>query len=283
MSNPLISVTVAAYNNTDGWDSGQEVTESGKGHTDDYNNITMLSHLINSVYTQTYKNVEIVISDHSPNSSVKNLCDEWKDKVNIKYVKNEKNRGSCEANTNNALIHTSGKYIKTMAGQDDFLCRNDALEMMINHLETTGRRWIFTGCLHCQENETNNLFNPHPPMWPSENGPYTFKSMLSGNNLIGGESVMMFEKVDVLIDPNLIYLMDLEFYYRLYKELGDPVLVNDMCAVSRIREDSITSNMIFPELVEEEKNYINDKHFGELKNIEEYQNMYNRLKKCDLA
>jgi len=271
INKPLVSVTVAAYNN------------KGNGHSSKYNNITMLNNLIKSVYTQTYKNVEIVISDHSKDDSVKVLCDDWKDKVIIKYIKNEVNRGSCEANTNNALIHASGKYIKTMAGQDDFLCRDDALEIMVNHLETTKYRWIFTGCLHCKENNTKDLFNPHTPNWPSDSGGYTFNSMLTGVNLIGGESVMMYEKVDVLIDTNLIWLMDVEFYYRLYKELGDPMLIKDMCAVSRIREDSITSTMIFPNLVAEEKDYIYKKNAGTLKSISSYPNIYSRLTKCGLA
>ena len=271
MNNPLVSVTVAAYNN------------KGNGHSSEYNNITMLNNLIRSVYTQTYKNVEIVISDHSKDDSVKALCDDWKGKVIIKYVKNEVNRGSCEANTNNALIHASGKYIKTMAGQDDFFCKDDALEIMVNHLETTKHRWIFTGCLHCREDNTQDLFNPHTPNWPSDSGGYTFNSMLTGANLIGGESVMMYEKVDVLIDTNLIWLMDVEFYYRLYKELGAPMLIKDMCVVSRIREDSITSTMIFPNLVAEEKDYIYKKNAGTLKSISSYPNIYSRLTKCGLA
>jgi glycosyltransferase involved in cell wall biosynthesis len=268
---PLVSVTVAAYNNT-----------VGLGHSSEYNNITMLNNLIRSVYTQTYKNVEIVISDHSKDESVKALCDDWKGRVIIKYVKNEANRGSKQANTNNALIHASGKYIKTMAGQDDFLYNDDALEIMVNHLETTKHRWIFTGCLHCKENNTKDLFWRHTPRWPSDNGEYTFSSMLSGVNYIGGESVMMYEKNDVLIDNNLIWLMDVEFYYRLYKELGDPMLIDDICAVSRQREDSITSTAIYPDIVVEEKEYVYKKHAGTLKSISSYPHIYSRLTKCGL-
>ena len=35
---------------------------------------------------QTYKDFEVVISDHSRDNIIKNVCDEYQDRLNIKHI-----------------------------------------------------------------------------------------------------------------------------------------------------------------------------------------------------
>ena len=52
---------------------------------------------------QIFNDFNIIISDHSLNDNIKNICDKWKNELNIIYLKNENNRGSSSANLNNAI------------------------------------------------------------------------------------------------------------------------------------------------------------------------------------
>ena len=42
---------------------------------------------------QTFKDFEVVISDHSKNEEIKNLCERYSDKLKVVYIHNPLNRG----------------------------------------------------------------------------------------------------------------------------------------------------------------------------------------------
>mgnify|MGYP003652593536 CR=1 FL=1 len=69
---------------------------------------------------QTFKDFEVVISDHSNNSDIKKLCERYSDKLSIVYIHNPLQRGSLSHNTNNAINNCKRKIIKILF-QDDFL------------------------------------------------------------------------------------------------------------------------------------------------------------------
>jgi len=60
---------------------------------------------------QTYKNFDIIISDHSKNDLVKELCESYQNKLTINYYRNTENYGSTSANTNNAIKKATGKTL----------------------------------------------------------------------------------------------------------------------------------------------------------------------------
>ena len=79
-----------------------------------------LNFSLEQIYNQSYSNIQVVISDHSIDNSIYTVCNDWSKKLNIKYLKNTKNRGSSSANINNAINNCDGKLIKILF-QDDFL------------------------------------------------------------------------------------------------------------------------------------------------------------------
>ena len=76
-----------------------------------------------SIIEQTYKNIEIVISDHSKNDDIENLIIEYQ-KINrnivIKYFRYNEKYGNISANINNAIKNCDGDIIKIMF-MDDYL------------------------------------------------------------------------------------------------------------------------------------------------------------------
>jgi glycosyltransferase involved in cell wall biosynthesis len=230
----------------------------------------MLTQLFKSIESQTYKNYEVVISDHCVDGSIKKVCDEWKELINIKYYPFNEKYGSCEANLNNAIIKANGEFIKPML-QDDYFNSNEALSIMVDHLSKSDKKWISVGCVHINENNINNIIRPHVPSLPNPT------NLLNGVNTIGSPVVIMFKKdVDILFDENLIWLMDVEFYYRLYSKYGDPILIKDMLITVRLRKDGITNTMITPKIISEEIKYCNKKVTSTV-NLLDYPNMSNRV------
>lgn len=239
------------------------------------NGTNMLTQLFQSIVEQSFDDYEIIVSDQSVSADIKNLCRHWNAKINLVYI-TEHHRGSGEENLNNAIRQARGKYIKIMY-QDDFFVDNTALAKMVERLELGPERWVAMGCLHCNEDDTKNLFKPHIPKW------IEVFNLALGNNTIGSPSVTMFENNGILIDEKLIWLMDCEFYYRLRRATTTPALLLDTGIAIRLRKDSITNTMITPELIKEEKLYIKIKHQQNISpDITKLPIMYKRLQGCGL-
>lgn len=259
--NPLVSICIPTF----------EFPSSGS----EEQGVDMLTCLFKSIQKQTFKDFEIVISDQSVNSNIKNLCEDWKFRFKIVYI-TDSHRGSAIASLNNAIKHAKGKYIKIIY-QDDFLVRSDTLKKMVECLENSKEKWVAIGCIHCNGNNTKKLFRPHVPKWVD-----SFKLAL-GFNKIGSPSVTMYENNSILQDEKLTWLVDCEFYYRLRRATTKPVLLNDIGVVIRLRKDSITNTVITPEMVKEEKLYVKIKHQQNiLPDVKQFPIMYERLQRCKL-
>ena len=220
------------------------------GHGSSY-----LETLLDSIVSQTYDDLEIIISDHSESNTLQKLCDKYT--INIVYLKNTKNRGSSEANLNNAIKAATGKYIKPMY-QDDFFFDKNAIQVMVNSLDESNASWIAATTWHCQDQNSKDLFYPHSPHLPP-----TTDWWLLGKNTLGSPSVVMYLALDQYLDQFLVWLPDVEFYYRLWEVYGPPALESTPCIVTRFREDGITNTEITPDVVAQEEQYNKDKHSSE--------------------
>ena len=241
----IVSICIPTYN------------KAGAKHDCNYNNITMLLDLFESIKKQTFKEYEVIVSDHSTDDSILDICKEWEKELNISYYGYEENYGSCEANLNNSMKKASGKFIKPML-QDDYFYSENALQRQVDALSSGEYKWVASGCLHINENNKQNTHYPHPP---SFNNPEGF---LTGGNLIGSPSVIMHVNDGNLYDINLIWLMDSDFYYSLFKEYSLPYLISELDFISRLRSDGISNTMISNEVKEEENIYLNDKHIQKI-------------------
>ena len=71
INNPLVSICIPTY----------EMNGIGS---------SFLQKGLNSILRQTYKNIEVVISDHSQDDEIKNIVLSYDNKLNIKYIRNSK-------------------------------------------------------------------------------------------------------------------------------------------------------------------------------------------------
>lgn len=185
---------------------------------------------LNILSIQTFKDFEVVISDHSKNYHILKKVQQFPN-LNIRYIKNTKNKGSSSANINNAMDHCSGELIKILF-QDDFLMDSSSLEIISNNF-TDNDNWLVTGCCHLINGV---LDKPFYPQWNDK--------IHLGNNTISSPSVLTIRNKNKLyFDDTLIWMMDVDLYKRYYLAYGLPKIINNINVVNRIWENQLSNTI----------------------------------------
>lgn len=113
MKNPIFSIVVITYNQPE-----------------------LVAQTLDSIYNQTYKNIELIISDDCSNNENTHVIQNWLNKHEGRFIKvifnvNDKNKG-ISANLSTGLKFASGEFVKAIAGDD--LLYPDAIEKMADFL-----------------------------------------------------------------------------------------------------------------------------------------------------
>lgn len=220
--------------------------------TCEYNNrgVEFLDDLLRTISIQTFKDFEVVISDHSVNSKIEEFCDQNIYDLFIRYYRCDVNHGNGPYNTNNAIRLCEGEIVKLMF-HDDFFYDDESFEKIVLNLNGN-EDWLLCGCNHTFD-DGHSFFNEMYPRWND--------NILNGVNTISSPSVLafknhLFDKVQ--FDVNLKMMMDCDFYYHAKLEYGDPVYLNDILVTNRIHKDQISSN--YKNKFEDEVNFCRKKY-----------------------
>lgn len=206
-----------------------------------------LSSALNGIYHQTYKNIEVVVSDHSFNDDIQSVCHAWSTKgLDIRYLRNNDSRGYSSANINNAIKSSTGKYIKILF-QDDFLYCADAIEKTVTAFEKEpNKKWLISACEHSSDGV--HMYRPFHPRFHND--------IHLGNNTISSPSVLTLLNEDLIyFDCKLVWLMDVEYYKRLYNTFGEPVILNKITVVNRTWDMQV-SNTVSENIKQKEMAYV---------------------------
>jgi len=186
--------------------------------------------LLDSIKTQTFQDLEIVVSDQSKNDKILNACKEYSNDFDFKYVKYSGNI-PCE-NINIALDECEGEIIKPMFSDDLFVVDN-ALEILDKEYKKTGCSWSFSG--FCGTKDGKTFYDERVPQWTDY--------MLEGRNLLSSPSVVSFLRNSKQhFDENLKLLLDTEFYHRMRWENGVPHIISDALVANRDHDNRISSH-----------------------------------------
>lgn len=208
-----------------------------------------LSELLNSIAKQTYKDIEIVISDQSTDDKIKKLCSFYSDELNIKYISGHHVVRSNSTNANNAILNCTNDFIKVMF-QDDFFIDDCAIEKIINVFNAYNAKWIVCGSVSCKS--IHQMEGGHIPR-------YT-EGLKRGINTISSPSVLAFFGKE-LFDEKIIMMMDCDMYVRLHDKYGKPQIINDLLICNRTHNKQMQH--FYQDIVEAEVNYCLNKYKGE--------------------
>lgn len=215
--------------------------------------VKVLDDMFRTISQQTLKDVEVVISDHSVNDDIENYCKINEYNLNIKYFRNENDRGNACSNTNNAIENCQGEVIKIIQ-QDDFFYDTEALEKTYSSLKESSKKWFVCGAIHTRD-DGNSFFNPMLPRWDDN------LIIKDQHNFIGGLSVVSIKnEVKTRFDKNLRMLLDVDFYYQTMLEYGMPILYQDILIGNRVRDNNSLSSEVTEDDVKNEFSYCHKKY-----------------------
>lgn len=172
-----------------------------------------LSQSLRIISKQTYKNIEVVITDHSGNDSILKVISKFDGKVNTKYITNSFRSTGHSYNLNIAINHASGELVKILF-QDDYLSGNDSIEQIVKAYQTKKFYWMASTCREVDHN--GRFLQVHVP---------TISSNVHLVNNIGCPSVITFKRSlfeQIKFDNELIWLMDTDWYKRMLNKYGSP-------------------------------------------------------------
>jgi len=189
---------------------------------------TYLEQSMSAIIEQTYRPIQVVISDHSKDDIIQDFVKGLYSKnLEIFYTKYSENYGSPCHNWNNALQFAKGEYIQYLA-LDDMLAHNTAVEDAIVHMNNNPDfNWFVTAHL---VNFSNTVFIPR---WNN--------NILQNNTISGPSAVIIRRNIQhVKLDPEFIWYLDLDWYYRLYKEGGKPGIICKAHWINRTHSAQLT-------------------------------------------
>lgn len=199
-----------------------------------------LPRLLNSLWSQSFQDFDIVVADNSDDSVMQEICHYF---GGIDHFFNP--RKGMAQNTNEAIKRSTGSLIKILY-MDDFFAHDKALQRIWDNF--TGG-WLVTSCTHTIDGD--DRFNSHRP---------TFSENIHKVNTIGSPSVLTIENKDpLLFDETLTWMLDADYYKRLYDRYGLPQICNDINVVIGLGEHQATS-YLSDELKLEELEYVTQKH-----------------------
>lgn len=194
--------------------------------------------LLQSIAAQTFKDYEIIITDDSPDESVKNVVDSFS-QLPIFYFKNPKALGT-PANWNCAISMAKGEWVKLMH-DDDWFRNTDSLQKFADKTNEN-KRFIFSGFVTVFESgiEKKSTF---PIQWEKRiaNHPVS----LLAQNVIGTPSVTLVHRsIHEVYDERMKWRVDIDYYMRLLMKEKSFVFIDEPLVNVGMSEGQVTNYSI---------------------------------------
>lgn len=188
---------------------------------------------LNALFLQTYRPLEIIVSDHSQNEEIKTMIQkEFLGKLNnieLLYDRYRENYGNPSENWNNAAKIASGELWHYFA-LDDFFANPDAIKNVVAIANDNPKvNWF--ACAHQLYPQGDFFF----PQWNDQ--------ILQNNTISGPSAVVIRKKLHhVALDPQFIWFLDLDWYYRLYlaNDKVSPFVVALVTWKNRVHKDQLS-------------------------------------------
>lgn len=220
-----------------------------------YNRVSYLERLLKSISDQTFTDYDIMITDNSETTIVKDFVATYKDKLPITYHKNVPAVGMAE-NWNICMGLAKGEWIK-LIHDDDWLASPKALEEFYAATKN-GTRFIYSARYDFYEHNgkyvQKSISNYH--FSKILKNPY----LLIADNYLGPPSVLMFHKsVTEYYDTKLTWYVDIEFYIRMLLKEGATYVTTPLINMSYNPSQMTNSCLKNPNIMIPEFFYILEK------------------------
>lgn len=195
--------------------------------------------LLDAVLLQDYKEVEVVITDDSPNDDIERAIAPYSGQLTIRYYRNIPALGSPK-NWNSAIDRSSGDFFM-LVHQDDWFEHPQALSIFISEL-TKHPTASFVFCKNiAQKADGEYLVLQAIPSLLNRLKSYPNRLLLA--QVMGPPSNVMLRaevKSVVRYDEKLIWLVDVDYNSRLIKEGFDYIYLDQHLMTIGLHKDQTT-------------------------------------------
>jgi len=178
-----------------------------------YKQTKYLKLCLDSVLAQSFKDYEVIITDDTPDDTVKNFIAGY-NIPNLHYFKNPVSLGT-PGNWNAAISKAKGKYVKVMH-HDDYFLNKDSLSKFVKVAEGNNCSFVFcnTEVWHVSD-DSRRISKPNEiQLEKLSQSPF----FLFFRNKIGSPSATFFARSEMKFDENLKWLVDVDFYIQYLKK-----------------------------------------------------------------
>ncbi|MBG9978581.1 glycosyltransferase family 2 protein [Ruoffia tabacinasalis] len=178
----------------------------------------LIKRAINSVLNQTYRSIELIVVDDSPNDYhsrplVKEYIESFEDN-RIVYIAHAKNMGANKAR-NTGIKLSIGEYIAFLDDDDEWLPQK--IELQIKEMKSDNE----IALVNCKAILFNEVTNTKRYLINEINYGYYYKELLR-QNFIGSNSFVLVKKEVIdevgLYDENLLSNQDYDLFLRIAKK-----------------------------------------------------------------
>jgi len=179
----------------------------------------ILSRAINSVLYQSYKNIEVIVVDDSPNdfSNRKDIEKNLKRIVDhrVRYIQHPCNKGACAAR-NTGINNSSGEYIAFLDDDDEWL--PDKLELQLKKIKNSN-----VGLIYCSSYTITLKGNKQvkKTVKCADISGWVYDKLIM-ENFIGSTSFVLIKKEVIescgVFNNDILSAQDYELYLRISKK-----------------------------------------------------------------
>lgn len=206
-----------------------------------YKRVTYLQRLLQSIVNQTYADYEVIITDDSPDDTVKELVESFSGSILITYLKNIPAAGT-PGNWNIAMQKANGEWIKLMH-DDDWFVLPTSLQKFADAAANTKNSFIFSACNNIYSS-TGRAVNEFLTGWKKEMLEDSTLNLFY-QNVIGHPSTVMHRKDDqVIYDTQFKWVVDIDFYVRYLQKHKGYIYIPEML-INIGTDDSQVSHSLY--------------------------------------
>lgn len=219
-----------------------------------YNSAKFVLETLESVKSQTYENIELIISDDGSKDNTLEICNSWindnKDRfVNIKLITVEKNSG-IPANCNRGVAASKGEWIKIIAGDDSLIY--DAISkfiFLVNNNNLTAKVIFGNAYFYLDTFDKNNLIIKesnfrYKNIFQEKLDPkLQYKYLLRFNPIIACSAFISSEVfLRISFDESFPFIEDRPFWINSVKSNFSILYVDEFFANYRLHSQSIQNH-----------------------------------------
>lgn len=206
-----------------------------------YNNLSQVKHLIGSIAEQTFKEIEIIITDDSTNSQIQDwlqdreAAERFSCLKQCRYQHNEKPLGHV-FNWNEAMRLAKGDYIKIMFS-DDWFTDKDSLEKFVKMLDDDPDASLaFCGSMQVS---ASNAYARCASDEFIDQCTKDYRHLITGNEM-GAPSAVIYRSCDCFFDERSTFASDVFLYMSILKKNSHFVYTKEPLVSIGIHEDQYT-------------------------------------------